>query len=178
MRVETQAGIVGAGPAGLLRSHLLHLSGIESVVLELRSRDHCERRVRAGVLEQGTVDLLTECGVGDRMQREELVRRSAGLGPRSSSRPTSTKASARRFAERRHEVSELEGPASLKPFLQSGRAGSPQAAAPPGSVHSSRPPPQSRCARPPRELIADRACSTPPRPSPREATCAPSRSLS
>src|SRR5215470_9449176 len=67
MRVETQVGIVGAGPAGLL------LSGIESVVLELRSREYCERRVRAGVLEQGTVDLLTECGVGDRMQREGLV---------------------------------------------------------------------------------------------------------
>jgi p-hydroxybenzoate 3-monooxygenase len=73
MRVETQVGIVGAGPAGLLLSHLLHLSGIESVVLELRSREYCERRVRAGVLEQGTVDLLTECGVGDRMRREGLV---------------------------------------------------------------------------------------------------------
>jgi p-hydroxybenzoate 3-monooxygenase len=73
MRVETQVGIVGAGPAGLLLSHLLHLSGIESVVLEFRSRDYCERRVRAGVLEQGTVDLLTECGLGDRMRREGLV---------------------------------------------------------------------------------------------------------
>ena len=73
MRIETQVGIVGAGPAGLLLSHLLHLSGIESVVLEFRSREYCERRVRAGVLEQGTVDLLTECGLGDRMRREGLV---------------------------------------------------------------------------------------------------------
>ena len=73
MRIETQVGIVGAGPAGLLLSHLLHLSGIESVVLEIRSREYCERRVRAGVLEQGTVDLLTDCGVGDRMRREGLV---------------------------------------------------------------------------------------------------------
>src|SRR5262245_66281400 len=79
MRVETQVGIVGAGPAGLLLSHLLHLSGIESVVLELRSREYCERRVRAGVLEQGTVDLLTECGVGDRMRREGLVHRGIEL---------------------------------------------------------------------------------------------------
>ena len=79
MRVDTQVGIVGAGPAGLLLSHLLHLSGIESVVLELRSREYCERRVRAGVLEQGTVDLLTECGVGDRMRREGLVHRGIEL---------------------------------------------------------------------------------------------------
>jgi len=79
MRVDAQVGIVGAGPAGLLLSHLLHLSGIESVVLELRSREYCERRVRAGVLEQGTVDLLTECGLGDRMRREGLVHRGIEL---------------------------------------------------------------------------------------------------
>lgn len=48
MRVDTQLGIIGAGPAGLLLSHLLHLSGIESAVLELRSREYCEQRVRAG----------------------------------------------------------------------------------------------------------------------------------
>jgi len=71
--METQVGIVGAGPAGLLLAHLLHLQGIESVVLEARSREYVEARVRAGVLEQGTVDLLTESGVGDRLQREGLV---------------------------------------------------------------------------------------------------------
>jgi p-hydroxybenzoate 3-monooxygenase len=70
--MRTHVGIVGAGPAGLLLSHLLHLRGIESVVLERRSREHCERRVRAGVLEQGTVDVLNASGVGDRMRREGL----------------------------------------------------------------------------------------------------------
>jgi p-hydroxybenzoate 3-monooxygenase len=70
---RTQIGIVGAGPAGLILSHLLHLQGIESVVIENRSRQYVEERVRAGVLEQGTVDLLTETGVGERMKREGLV---------------------------------------------------------------------------------------------------------
>lgn len=68
--MRTKVGIVGAGPAGLLLSHLLHLRGIESVVLETRSREQIESTIRAGVLEQGTVDLLTECGVGDRMKAE------------------------------------------------------------------------------------------------------------
>jgi p-hydroxybenzoate 3-monooxygenase len=71
--MRTQVGIVGAGPAGLLLSHLLHLEGIDSVVLEDRSRSYVEERVRAGVLEQGTADLLVETGVGERMQREGLV---------------------------------------------------------------------------------------------------------
>lgn len=71
--MRSQVGIVGAGPAGLLLSHLLHLQGIGSVVLEIRSRDYVEKRIRAGVLEQGTVDLLTESGVGDRMAREGMV---------------------------------------------------------------------------------------------------------
>ena len=71
--MRTQVGIVGAGPAGLLLSHLLHLEGIESVVLEARSREYVQERVRAGVLEQNTVDLLTEAGVGERMRREGLV---------------------------------------------------------------------------------------------------------
>jgi p-hydroxybenzoate 3-monooxygenase len=71
--MRTQIGIVGAGPAGLLLSHLLHLEGIESVVLECRSREYVQERVRAGVLEQNTVDLLTEAGVGERMKREGLV---------------------------------------------------------------------------------------------------------
>src|SRR5438034_11071946 len=70
---RTQVGIIGAGPAGLVLSHLLYLRGIESVVLENRSRHYVEDRVRAGVLEQGTVDLLTEMGVGERMKREGLV---------------------------------------------------------------------------------------------------------
>ena len=71
--MRTQVGIVGGGPAGLLLSHLLHLEGIESVVLEARSRDHVIHRVRAGVLEQATVELLTETGLGDRLAVEGLV---------------------------------------------------------------------------------------------------------
>ena len=71
--MDTQVGIVGAGPAGLLLAHLLRLQGIESVVLEARDRAYVEARVRAGVLEQGTVDLLSEAGVGDRLHREGLV---------------------------------------------------------------------------------------------------------
>jgi len=69
----TQVGIIGAGPAGLMLSHLLHLQGIASVVLERRSRDYVERRVRAGVLEQGSTDLLASTGVGERMTREGLA---------------------------------------------------------------------------------------------------------
>jgi p-hydroxybenzoate 3-monooxygenase len=71
--LRTQVGIVGAGPAGLLLSHLLHLEGIESVVLENRSREAVEQTIRAGVLEQGTVDLLDATGVGERMRREGAV---------------------------------------------------------------------------------------------------------
>jgi p-hydroxybenzoate 3-monooxygenase len=70
--MRTQVGIVGAGPAGLLLAHLLHQAGIESVVLENRSRAHVEDRIRAGLLEQGTVDVLTETGLGDRLHREGL----------------------------------------------------------------------------------------------------------
>jgi p-hydroxybenzoate 3-monooxygenase len=72
MKIRTQVGIVGAGPAGLMLSHLLHLHGIESVVLEASTRKHIEERIRAGVLEQGTVDLLVETGVGERLQRQGL----------------------------------------------------------------------------------------------------------
>jgi p-hydroxybenzoate 3-monooxygenase len=71
--MQTQVGIVGAGPAGLVLSHLLHLRGIESVVLEKHPRQYIESRVRAGVLEQGTVDLLNETGLGERMRREGMV---------------------------------------------------------------------------------------------------------
>ncbi len=73
MKIRAQVGIVGAGPAGLVLSHLLHRQGIDSVVVEARSRQHCEQRVRAGVLEQGTVDLLIEMGLGERMKREGLL---------------------------------------------------------------------------------------------------------
>jgi p-hydroxybenzoate 3-monooxygenase len=76
---RTQVGIVGAGPAGLVLSHLLAREGIESVVLEDRSREYVEKRVRAGVLEQGTVDLLTELGLADRLHREGLVHQGIEL---------------------------------------------------------------------------------------------------
>jgi p-hydroxybenzoate 3-monooxygenase len=76
---RTQVGIVGAGPAGLTLAHLLHLEGIDSVVIEDRSREYVEARIRAGVLEQGTVDLLVEAGVGDRMRREGEVHGGIGI---------------------------------------------------------------------------------------------------
>ena len=68
--MRTQVAIIGAGPAGLMLSHLLYLQGIESVVLERRSREAICATIRAGVLEQGTVDLMSEAGLGDRMRRE------------------------------------------------------------------------------------------------------------
>jgi len=71
--MRTQVGIVGAGPAGLMLGRLLEQAGIESVVLENRSRDYVEQRIRAGVLEQGTADMLVSAGVGDRMRREGIV---------------------------------------------------------------------------------------------------------
>ena len=73
MPSRTQIGIVGAGPAGLLLARLLQLQGIEAVVLENRSREHVEARIRAGVLEQGTVDLLAEAGADARMLSEGIV---------------------------------------------------------------------------------------------------------
>ena len=69
---RTQVAIVGAGPAGLVLAQLLHLDGIDSVVLEARSREYVEGRVRAGVLEHGTVDLLTDLGVGARLHEQGL----------------------------------------------------------------------------------------------------------
>jgi p-hydroxybenzoate 3-monooxygenase len=71
--VRTQVGIVGAGPAGLTLARLLELEGIETVVLEDRSREYVEHRIRAGVLEQRTADLLVDAGVGERLQREGIV---------------------------------------------------------------------------------------------------------
>ena len=76
---RTQVGIVGAGPAGLLLSHLLHRAGVDSVVLEARSRTDVEATIRAAVLEQGTVDVLRDTGVGDRMLREGAVHRGIHL---------------------------------------------------------------------------------------------------
>src|SRR6516162_5263072 len=76
---QTQVAIIGAGPAGLLLSHLPDLRGVESVVLEVRSRQDVETTVRAGVLEQGTVDLLVACGVGDRLRREGAVHQGINL---------------------------------------------------------------------------------------------------
>ena len=71
--MRTQVGIIGAGPAGLFLSHLLHQQGVESVVLERRSRAHLEGRVRAGVLEQGTVDTLARLGLDARLRREGMI---------------------------------------------------------------------------------------------------------
>jgi p-hydroxybenzoate 3-monooxygenase len=71
--VKTQVGIIGAGPAGLTLARLLEVQGIESVVLEDRSREYVEHRIRAGVLEQGTVELLRGAGVGARMDAEGIV---------------------------------------------------------------------------------------------------------
>ncbi|MBR7973323.1 4-hydroxybenzoate 3-monooxygenase [Burkholderia vietnamiensis] len=70
--MRTQVAIIGAGPSGLLLSHLLRLQGVDSILVEARSREYCENRIRAGVLEQGTVDTLNEAGLGDRMRREGL----------------------------------------------------------------------------------------------------------
>src|SRR6266498_1802752 len=70
--MRTQVGIIGAGPAGLLLSHLLARSGIDSVVVEIRSRAYCEARQRAGVLEAGSVAVLRAAGLSDRLDREGL----------------------------------------------------------------------------------------------------------
>ncbi|PRY49799.1 p-hydroxybenzoate 3-monooxygenase [Geodermatophilus tzadiensis] len=77
--MRTQVGIIGAGPAGLLLSRLLALRGIDSVVLENRSREYVEARIRAGILEQNTVDVLTEAGMGERLHREGLEHRGVYL---------------------------------------------------------------------------------------------------
>jgi p-hydroxybenzoate 3-monooxygenase len=93
--IRTQVGIVGAGPAGLMLSHLLHLQGIDSVVLETRSRKYVQERVRAGVLEQGTVDVLIATGVGHRLKKQGLIHHGIEF----------------RFNGRRHQIplSELTG---------------------------------------------------------------------
>ncbi|HVY41882.1 MAG TPA: 4-hydroxybenzoate 3-monooxygenase [Hyphomicrobiaceae bacterium] len=93
--MRTQVGIVGAGPAGLLLSHLLHRHGIGSVVIERHSRGYVEARVRAGVIEHDAASMLIEAGVGERMQREGLVHHGINLT----------------FAGRRHRIdlSDLTG---------------------------------------------------------------------
>ena len=102
--MRTQVGIVGAGPAGLLLAHLLRREGIESVVLETRSREDIEATIRAGVLEQGTVDVLNGSGVGERMMREGFVHHGIIL----------------RFAGRSHRVplTELSGGRSIMVYAQ------------------------------------------------------------
>ncbi|MEN3361233.1 MAG: p-hydroxybenzoate 3-monooxygenase, partial [Mycobacteriales bacterium] len=102
--MRTQVGIVGAGPAGLFLSHLLARHGIESVVLESRSREHVEQRLRAGVLENDTVGLMVRTGVGDRLRREGLVHEGLEL----------------RYAGRGHRIalSELTGGRSITVYGQ------------------------------------------------------------
>jgi len=71
--MRTQVGIVGAGPAGLMLSHLLHLAGIESIIIEDRSREYCENRIRAGLMENWVAQMLIDTGAGARLQREAMV---------------------------------------------------------------------------------------------------------
>jgi p-hydroxybenzoate 3-monooxygenase len=103
-KMRTQVGIVGGGPAGTLLSHLLHLRGIESVVLELRSRQEVETTVRAGVLEDATAELLRETGVGERMDREGAVHHGINL----------------QFGGRRHRIdfTELTGGRKIVVYAQ------------------------------------------------------------
>jgi p-hydroxybenzoate 3-monooxygenase len=92
LRIRTQVAIVGAGPAGLLLSQLLHLQGIESVVLERHRRDYIEQRVRAGVLEYGSEAMLREAGAGQRMEAEGMPHEGTEL----------------RFGHRRHRIDFVE----------------------------------------------------------------------
>ncbi|HLF12194.1 MAG TPA: FAD-dependent monooxygenase, partial [Gammaproteobacteria bacterium] len=101
-RVRTQVGIIGAGPSGLLLAQLLHLNGIESVVLERRSRDYVLGRIRAGVLEQATVEILRQAGVGARMDREGLVHEGVNFC----------------FAQHRHRIQFRAHGATLKVYGQ------------------------------------------------------------
>jgi p-hydroxybenzoate 3-monooxygenase len=78
--MRTQVGIVGAGPAGLMLAHLLKLAGIESIIVEDRSRAYCEARVRAGLMENWVADMLIQTGVGARLQREAMVHDGIFLG--------------------------------------------------------------------------------------------------
>jgi p-hydroxybenzoate 3-monooxygenase len=80
MSERTQVAIIGAGPAGLLLGQLMHQRGIDAVILEARSRDYVEARIRAGLLEQGTIQVLRDAGVGERMDAEGLVHGGIYLG--------------------------------------------------------------------------------------------------
>jgi len=78
--MRTQVGIIGAGPAGLMLARLLHLQGIESIIIENRSRDYIENRIRAGLIENWAADLLVDVGAGARMQRENMVHWGINIG--------------------------------------------------------------------------------------------------
>jgi p-hydroxybenzoate 3-monooxygenase len=78
--MRTQVGIIGAGPAGLMLARLLHLQGIESIIIENRSRDYIENRIRAGLIEHWAADLLIDVGVGERMKAEGLLHWGINIG--------------------------------------------------------------------------------------------------
>ncbi len=78
--MRTQVGIIGAGPAGLMLARLLRLQGIDSIIIENRSRDYIENRIRAGLIEHWAADLLSEVGVGERMQREGMLHWGINIG--------------------------------------------------------------------------------------------------
>src|SRR5260221_14108359 len=78
--MRTQVGIIGAGPAGLLLARLLHLQGIESIVIENRSRTYIENRIRGGLIEHWAADFLIEVGVGARLQREGMPHWGINIG--------------------------------------------------------------------------------------------------
>ena len=78
--MRTQVGIIGAGPAGLMLARLLHLQGIESIIIENRSRDYIENRIRAGLIEHWAAELLADVGVGERMKREGMLHWGINIG--------------------------------------------------------------------------------------------------
>ena len=78
--MRTQVGIIGAGPAGLMLARLLHLQGIESIIIENRSRDYIENRIRAGLIEHWAADLLADVGVGERLKREGMLHWGINIG--------------------------------------------------------------------------------------------------
>ena len=79
MTIKKKVGIIGSGPAGLLLSQLLHVNGIESIVLEKHTRAYVEGRIRAGVLERGTVQMLETAGVADRLHKESIIHSGVGI---------------------------------------------------------------------------------------------------